>query len=145
MAASRVMGDEANGRSTRFSSILGGLSVDDIRYGAVTGFGLQALRESLDLEAEDVAVVLGIPLPELVRKERSGASLTRAEADRAFRIARIADLAVELMGDEEKAKRWMRTRHRSLGAETPIAQLDTEIGSENVRQALYAIAYGGVA
>ena len=60
-------------------------------------------------------------------------------------LARVADLAEELLGDAERAKKWLKTPHRYLGGETPIAALETEIGADLVVESLYAIAYGGVA
>ena len=66
------------------------------------------------------------------------------QADRAYRLARIFDLAVDLIGDRSKATRWLRTPHRYLGDKTPLAMLETEIGTESVEQSLHTIAYGGV-
>jgi putative toxin-antitoxin system antitoxin component (TIGR02293 family) len=79
------------------------------------------------------------------RRESSSAPLSIVEADRAYRLARIADLAEELLGDAERAKKWLKTPHRYLVGETPIAAIETEIGADLVAESLYAIAYGGVA
>ena len=64
---------------------------------------------------------------------------------RPHRLARVAVLATELIGDERKAKSWLRTPNAFLGGETPISMVDTEIGTDLVVESLYAIAYGGVA
>lgn len=62
------------------------------------------------------------------KKERISA--IRAEAERVF-------------GDAKKAKRWLNQKNIAL-AETPLKLLATEAGTDEVRKALNAIAYGGV-
>jgi putative toxin-antitoxin system antitoxin component (TIGR02293 family) len=80
-----------------------------------------------------------------MRKEQSRARLSVSDGDRAYRLARVADLATEFIGDADHARGWLKTRQRYLGDQTPIAMLDTEIGTDLVVESLYAIAYGGVA
>ena len=118
---------------------------DAIAQSRATGTVLRDLRSALGLTIAEVAAVLGVGERTLIRKEQSGGTLSAAEADRAYRIARIADLAVELIGDREKARSWLKTPHRYLGGESPIAMLETEVGTELTVQSLYAIAYGGTA
>jgi putative toxin-antitoxin system antitoxin component (TIGR02293 family) len=125
-----------------------GASIDslrrDISAGNVTGARVRTLRQGLELTLGDVAHVLGTSERSVMRKEQSKARLTVAEGDRAYRLARVADLATELIGDADRARRWLKTPHRYLGNETPIALLDTEIGTDLVIESLYAIAYGGI-
>jgi len=47
--------------------------------------------------------VLGSSTRTLTRKERGRNTLSPTEADRAYRLARIADLAIELLGDVDRA------------------------------------------
>jgi putative toxin-antitoxin system antitoxin component (TIGR02293 family) len=79
------------------------------------------------------------------RKENSEQPLSVSEGDRAFRIARIADLAIEMIGDREKALSWLHKPNTYLGRKAPIEMLDTEIGADLVAESLHAIAFGGVA
>jgi len=65
--------------------------------------------------------------------------------DRPHRVTQVADLATELIGDERKAKSWLRTPNAYLGGATPVSMLNTEIGTDLVVASLYAIAFGGVA
>lgn len=113
--------------------------------GKVTGKSLRELRENLELTLAEISAVLGTSERTVIRKEKTGEALTISEADRAYRIARIADLAAELIGDPIRAKAWMKKRHPFLGDETPITMLDTEVGADLVVESLYAIAYGGAA
>jgi putative toxin-antitoxin system antitoxin component (TIGR02293 family) len=111
----------------------------------VTGGKLRDMRERLGLTIADVSRVLGAGERTVIRKEQSRASLSTTEADRAYRLARVADLAIELIGDEARAKAWLRVPNTYLGGETPVGMLDTEVGTDLVVESLYAIAYGGVA
>ena len=116
-----------------------------LTHAGVTGRLLRELRARLGLTIADVARVLGVGERTVIRKEQQRAPLSATEADRAYRLARVADLATELIGDAEKAKAWLRTPNAYLGGETPVGILDTEVGTDLVAQSLAAIAYGGVA
>ena len=118
---------------------------DKVTQGGVSGATLRDLRQRLGLTLADVSRVLGAGERTVIRKEQGKAALSPTEADRAYRLARIADLAIELIGDEQKAIAWLRVPSVYLGGETPVAMLDTEVGTDAVIESLYAIAYGGVA
>jgi putative toxin-antitoxin system antitoxin component (TIGR02293 family) len=116
-----------------------------IAGGKVRASALRELRLTLQLTIEDVADVLGVSPRTIVRKEHDKeATLSPPEADRAYRLARIVDLAIELIGDRDKALAWMRTPNAYLGGETPVRMLDTEVGTDLVTESLSVIAYGGV-
>jgi uncharacterized protein (DUF2384 family) len=57
---------------------------------------------------------------------------------------KVRALAIEMIGDRQKAERWLRSRHRFLRNEIPLALIETDAGVRAVEQSLYAIAYGGV-
>ncbi len=111
----------------------------------VAGDAFRAVRERLKLTITDASRVLGAGERTIIRKEQQHTPLSATESDRAYRLARVADLAIELIGDESKATAWLRTPSAYLGGETPVAMLDTEVGTDLVVESLYAIAYGGVA
>jgi len=115
-----------------------------ITHGKVTGNRVRTLRLSIGLTVADIARVLGVPERTVNRFETDKAALTTVEADRAYRLARIADLATDLIGDAERAKRWLKAPNRYLGGDAPVVAIETELGSDLVQEALYAIAYGGV-
>jgi putative toxin-antitoxin system antitoxin component (TIGR02293 family) len=116
-----------------------------ITQAGLSGALLRSLRERLGLTIADMARVLGAGERTIIRKEQQRIPLSPTESDRAYRLARVADLATELIGDEHRATRWLRTPSAYFGGETPLAMLDTEIGTDLVVESLYAIAYGGVA
>lgn len=116
-----------------------------ITQGGLSGALLRALRERLGLTIADTARVLGAGERTIIRKEQQRMALSPTESDRAYRLARVADLATELIGDEGRAIAWLRRPSAFLGGETPLSMLDTEIGTDLVAESLYSIAYGGVA
>ncbi len=50
--------------------------------------------------------------------------------------------AIEALGSEEKAERWLTKANRALGGQTPESQLETATGFEMVKQLLTRIAHG---
>ncbi len=102
---------------------------------------LEALMELFDLEREDLSRALDIPLRTLARRKNEK-RLPPAESDRLARLARIAALATDTLGSEEKAARWLKAPNRALGAETPLGLLDTDAGSREVENLLGRIEHG---
>jgi putative toxin-antitoxin system antitoxin component (TIGR02293 family) len=101
-----------------------------------------ALAEKLDLRNTVLSRKLGIPQRTLTRRLSLGSRLTAAESDRTVRLARVFASAVDMLGDEERAVEWLRTPNRALGGDTPLDQLDTDLGARLVEDILGRIAYG---
>jgi putative toxin-antitoxin system antitoxin component (TIGR02293 family) len=97
-----------------------------------SGLSLKELANALDLSPRS-----------LQRRRRTG-RLARYESDRLYRLARIVALAVEFLGDHERAVRWLKHPNRVLGGIAPVAALDTELGARQVENILGRIAYGGI-
>jgi putative toxin-antitoxin system antitoxin component (TIGR02293 family) len=122
-----------------------GIIRDAIIGRKIRGMQFKALRKAMSLSVEQITPVIGSSQRTITRKEGGQAVLSPTEGDRAYRLARIGDLATESIGDGVKAMRWLATPNTYLGNQTPLAMLDTEIGTTYVEQSLAAIAYGGVA
>lgn len=105
---------------------------------------VNVFRRSLGLTIEQISKAIDASPRTIERQVRTSATLAVAAGDRAYRLARIADLAAEMLGDADAARRWMQTPSRYLGGETPLAMIGTEVGTQIVEQSLHAIAYGGV-
>lgn len=101
-----------------------------------------ALAHKLDVGSALLSRKLGIPQRTLTRRLSQGARLTATESDRTVRLARVYANAVEMIGNEEKAVKWLRTPNRALGGERPLDQLDTDISAREVEDILGRIAYG---
>src|ERR1700690_1308588 len=110
-----------------------------IRKGLPSG-SLIVLGEKLDLKNAALSRNLGIPQRTLTRRLSRHSRLTAAESDRAVRLARVYATAVEMIGDEDKAAKWLQTPNRALGGEVPINQVDTDLGAREVENVIGRIA-----
>jgi putative toxin-antitoxin system antitoxin component (TIGR02293 family) len=117
-----------------------GLSEADSPAPRVSPEAVNSLAASGYSEAEIFELV--VPKRTLARRQAKRESLTVEESDKALRLARIADLASRVFGDEEKAHRWLRKPKRALNGETPLAFLASESGARRVEQMLHSIDHG---
>ena len=62
--------------------------------------------------------------------------------DRTVRLARVYATAVEMIGNADKASKWLRTPNRALRGDVPLDHLDTDLGAKEVENILGRIAYG---
>lgn len=103
---------------------------------------LEALKTALVINDSELAHVVGVSERTLDRRRQLG-RLEPRETDRIATLFSVLDDAVALFeGDEEKARRWMRTPVRGLGNQTPLALLDTEAGSRIVRDVIGRLEHG---
>jgi putative toxin-antitoxin system antitoxin component (TIGR02293 family) len=75
------------------------------------------------------------------RRER----LTVEESDRLVRLARLQALAEDVLGDADKANRWLRERLPILDGKRPLDVGETEAGARVVEQILAKIDWGAAA
>jgi putative toxin-antitoxin system antitoxin component (TIGR02293 family) len=83
-----------------------------------------------------------LPRRTLVHRKTRHEALTHDESDRAVRVARIAALAEEVFGDDEKASRWLRKPKERFEGRTPLELLRTEAGARLVEEMLLQLDYG---
>ncbi|HVT18184.1 MAG TPA: antitoxin Xre/MbcA/ParS toxin-binding domain-containing protein [Thermoanaerobaculia bacterium] len=102
---------------------------------------LESLRKRFRLRRTEISSALGLPQRTLARR-RQERRLSPAESDRLVRMARIAAMAVAVLGTEDKASLWLHRPNRALGGEMPLALLDTDLGAREVEQVLGRIEQG---
>ncbi|MBI5507112.1 MAG: DUF2384 domain-containing protein [Deltaproteobacteria bacterium] len=73
---------------------------------------------------------------------RRGASFAPDESDRLLRLARVFAHALQVFEEQDKAARWMTRSNRALGGVVPMTLLDTDIGAQEVDEALGRIEHG---
>ena len=95
-----------------------------------------ALAEKLHVGNTVLSRKLGIPQRTLTRRLSQHSRLTAAESDRTVRLARVYANAIEMIGSEETAVKWLGTANRALGGERPLDQLDTDLGARAVEDVL---------
>jgi putative toxin-antitoxin system antitoxin component (TIGR02293 family) len=142
----------ATGSVGRVASVLGGVSVlgrnivssDDLRRRVRDGLpysALVAVEARLGLRPTEIESMLALPARTRMRRKKTKV-LSAVQSDRLYRLARIASIAVDVLGDETKTTRWLRKPNRSLGHSEPLQLLDTEIGAREVEDALGRIEHG---
>lgn len=102
---------------------------------------LDEVSECLARPSHEINAVLGIP-PRTFARRKAAKQFTPEESDRIYRLARIVQLAIDVLGSDEKARNWLKAPNRALGGEVPFEILDTDIGARQVEAALLRVAYG---
>lgn len=113
---------------------------------------LDMLNEGLPFETlkamEDQGIVdvserkMFIPARTLARRKGEHKRLSPEESDLVARLARIHDFAVEVFGNHDKARKWLRTPNRALRGHLPLELLRTDYGARIVESLLGRIAHG---
>jgi putative toxin-antitoxin system antitoxin component (TIGR02293 family) len=103
---------------------------------------LQNLRTRTGLtDAETFELIA--PRRTLSRREASGQMLSREEADKTVRVARVTARAQQVFGGKpEYAADWLRTPKSALRDRTPMQALVTESGALAVEELLVGIEHG---
>lgn len=103
---------------------------------------LDQTAELLGIDRAQLASILDTSLRTLQRKAEADGRLGPAASDRLARIKRIHELATHVLGEPDKASRWLTAASRGLDGEVPLQMLDTDIGTQRVQQELREIEYG---
>jgi len=117
------------------------LSAEHVRKG-VPVKALNDLARLLNVQRAILAEICGTSLRTLQRKGGDHDRLGPAASDRLARIRRIVDLATEILGETDKASRWLTSESRALDGQIPLYMLDTDIGAQRVQQELRQIQFG---
>lgn len=99
------------------------------------------LSNKLNIGREEAANVLTISNRTLTRRKADDRFMVD-ESDRIARLARITTKAIETLGTEEKATRWLRKSNRALGGAVPLHLTSTDIGARQVEDILAKIEHG---
>lgn len=76
------------------------------------------------------------------QRRRERGALSPEESDRIARIARVSQRAIDSLGDENRAREWLKRPNRALQDAAPLDLLSTDAGSERVTDELGRIEYG---
>ena len=115
--------------------------LEQIRGGASTSI-LSELKQRLGISDLELVAVVGIPRQTLLRRLKQG-RLTRHESDRAARLARVYNAALEFYDYRHDATvRWLKHPNPALQGETPLERSDTDRGAEEVITVLHRLAHG---
>lgn len=83
-----------------------------------------------------------VPRTTLIRRQNQKLPLSMEESQKAERLARVFSFAVEVWGDEEKARNFMKKTHPMLENRTPFNASLSELGARQVEQLLGRLMLG---
>ena len=100
-----------------------------------------AIRNDLGITDKDLAQVIRVPKSTLaVRKKRGRFSFE--ESERIYRVQRLLRKAVDVFGDLEMARKWLKEKAYGLGDMSPLDFAKTEIGAREVENLLGRLEHG---
>ena len=134
------------------STLLGGKKVlkrtmteqHDMREVLRSGLPLDAFEsfvKTIKIPAAEIIKVLGMA-PRTFARRKDRRVFSPAESDRLYRLARVASMAIQVLGSVTNARQWLERPNRALGGEVPLSLLDTDIGSRQVEAVLGRIEHG---
>ncbi len=129
------------GRKTLRADVRTLLELAERVRGGLPPKAFEVLAEKLQMTEEELTRALGIPRRTLTRRKRQP-KLPPRESEAVVRLARVAGLAAEVLGDVDAAHRWLKSPNRALGGRTPLSLLDTAPGAELVTDVLERIEHG---
>ena len=98
--------------------------------------------KNIDLPAERIADIIGIPRRTLARRKVEG-RLKADESDRLLRLARVFGSALDLFhGNRNSAVLFLTDVNIALGGVAPIDFARTQLGAEEVENLVGRIQYG---
>ena len=100
------------------------------------------LRDELGLATEALADLAGVSTRTLARRKKRAEPLAPATSERLLRLARLYEIATDVLGDAEDARRWLKTPNVALGEHTPLDYADTEPGAREVEDLLGRLGHG---
>ena len=113
--------------------------IETIRTGIATQM-FDQLAVAIGVGKEALARTLNIN-PQTLRKRKSRV-LSPSEAEKSLRVARVFAMATEVLGSEDKARRWLNDDIPALSGKRPLDLLDTDVGAAQVTNLLQAIKWG---
>ncbi|PIE73334.1 MAG: hypothetical protein CSA20_04435 [Deltaproteobacteria bacterium] len=114
--------------------------IEKIENGVPTAV-FNAIKDALELSDKELAQTIRIPRSTLALRKRRG-RFSYEESERLYRLQRLIEKAVQVFGDIETARIWLKNRAYGLGDRSPLAFCRTEIGAREVENLLGRIEYG---
>jgi putative toxin-antitoxin system antitoxin component (TIGR02293 family) len=104
---------------------------------------LDRVKMVLGLSDVEVAHALGISLKTIHRLRKDPSRhLSSQASDRLYRLARLYQLANDVLENPESAREWLRSPQIGLDNRVPLDLMTSEAGSREVEALLMRIEYG---
>lgn len=117
------------------------LEINDLIQAGFPGQALVALKAArAHFTNREEARALGVS-EKTVERAVADALIKPSTSDRLYRMARIIDLASEVLCDEQQALQWLRSAQYGLGGRVPLDLLATDAGTEQIETELQQIKF----
>jgi len=132
-------GSAAFGRET-----VSPLDVNDLIQHGLPGLALRALKQRFQITHKELARALGVS-DKTIERCLKQATINTTVSDRLYRLARVLELALEVLQGDAQALDWLRSAQFGLAERIPLDLLATDAGAEEVKALLQRIRYGFLA
>lgn len=116
------------------------LSIHSVREGLPVQT-VESLAGCLQVTSAAMQRWLGLSKQTYARRRKQG-RLSAMESDRVVRYAELLHRAVEFLGDNDAAARWLGTPSVALDGETPLDHATTEFGARDVLRLIGRLEHG---
>jgi len=120
------------------------LEVNDLIQAGFPAQALAAFKDRTHLTNREIARALGVS-EKTVERAANQEFIKPATSDRLYRMARVVELAADVLCDELQAFDWLRSPQHGLGDRIPLDLLTTDAGTEQVKTELLRIKFGYLA
>lgn len=101
-----------------------------------------AVSKWIELGDETLYKTLRVAKRTGARRKANATRLKSRESELLLRLARVFAMAIDILGNKSKARRWLLSENRSLGGQPPIEMLDTDIGFQHAVDSLKRVEFG---
>ncbi len=99
------------------------------------------IKNDLGLPDKELASFIRVPKSTLAVRKKKG-KFSFEESERLYRVQRLFEKAVDVFGDIESARKWLKEKAHGLGDIAPLEFARTEIGAREVEDLLGRIEHG---
>jgi putative toxin-antitoxin system antitoxin component (TIGR02293 family) len=125
----------------RLAALPDEVAIDAVKLGLPSRL-VREMSQRLDLPLEGLTGPLQLTGRTLHRRMQEG-TLAQAESERMLALARVYFRAAAVLGEENKARRWLKSNPPALAGRTPLECMQTWLGIRQVERILGRIE-GGV-
>jgi putative toxin-antitoxin system antitoxin component (TIGR02293 family) len=126
------IGSSRSGLRSTIGEIKRGYSVDRFAH----------LKEEFGVNSDRLARIASISLATLHRRKASTKRLTTDESEKVYRLQKLYETALEVLGDPDTVKAWFSAPLPLFEGKAPLDYADTLPGSEEVERVLRRMEHG---
>jgi putative toxin-antitoxin system antitoxin component (TIGR02293 family) len=143
IGARRLRGAETEARAFRIGKDLSPLQAHDL---VTEGLPVERARDLIAsfriLDRETVLRTIGVSDRTLQRAKVADKPLDTNASDRVLRLASVVEQAIDVLGSQDAAERWLSTPAMGLDRRLPVDLLQSSKGTELVKTLLTRMDYG---